>query len=151
MNSSKQLAKHIRELFFGGNWTASNVKNQIQEINWKKASEQRANHNSIVTLSHHMAYYITSISDVLKGKPLESKDELSFVHNIDTEDKWNMFLDQVWLDVEELAKLIEQLPEDKLFESFVDEKYGIYFRNILGFIEHTHYHLGQIALLKRMQ
>ncbi|HAI83731.1 MAG TPA: DUF1572 domain-containing protein, partial [Chitinophagaceae bacterium] len=27
---------------------------------------------------------------------------------------------------------------------------GTYYRNILGLIEHTHYHLGQIALIKKI-
>jgi hypothetical protein len=31
----------------------------------------------------------------------------------------------------------------------VEEKYGSVLRNIMGVIEHTHYHLGQIVLLKK--
>ncbi len=44
---------------------------------------------------------------------------------------------------------IEQLPESKLWETFSDEKYGNYYRNIHGIIEHIHYHLGQIVLIKK--
>jgi len=29
-------------------------------------------------------------------------------------------------------------------------KYGNYFRNIVGVIEHIHYHLGQIVLIKKI-
>jgi hypothetical protein len=32
---------------------------------------------------------------------------------------------------------------------FDDGKYGTVLRNILGLIEHTHYHLGQIVILKK--
>jgi len=46
--------------------------------------------------------------------------------------------------------LIEQLPEAKLGEIFSEEKYGTYYRNIHGIIEHTHYHLGQIVLIKKI-
>jgi hypothetical protein len=42
------------------------------------------------------------------------------------------------------------LPESKLAETFSDEKYGNYYRNIHGIIEHTHYHLGQIVLIKKI-
>ncbi len=45
---------------------------------------------------------------------------------------------------------IEQLPESKLWETFSDEKYGNYYRNIHGIIEHSHYHLGQIVLIKKI-
>ncbi len=46
--------------------------------------------------------------------------------------------------------LIAQLPEGKLWEDFADKKYGSYYRNLQGIIEHTHYHLGQIVLIKKM-
>jgi hypothetical protein len=51
---------------------------------------------------------------------------------------------------ERLSYLVAQLPDSKLWELFVEEKYGNYYRNILGIIEHTHYHLGQIALVRKM-
>jgi len=51
-------------------------------------------------------------------------------------------------DAENMAKLVEQLPEVTLWDNIDDEKYGNFYRNIHGIIEHTHYHLGQIALIK---
>lgn len=42
------------------------------------------------------------------------------------------------------------MPEDQLWEPFVKEEYGTYYRCLQGPIEHYHYHLGQIALLKTM-
>ena len=54
------------------------------------------------------------------------------------------------MDAENFAILIEHLPEAKLGEIFTDEKYGNYYRNVHGIIEHTHYHLGQIVLIKKI-
>ena len=48
------------------------------------------------------------------------------------------------------AVLIERLPEGKLRENLAGEKYGSYYRNLQGIIEHTHYHTGQIAVLKKL-
>lgn len=45
---------------------------------------------------------------------------------------------------------LETLDEAKLFEDFADPKYGNYYRNLLGIIERTHYHLGQIVLIKKL-
>jgi hypothetical protein len=42
------------------------------------------------------------------------------------------------------------MPEEKLNDFFALEKYGTYQRNFHGLIEHTHYHLGQIAILKKL-
>ena len=63
---------------------------------------------------------------------------------------WDKLLKSVWEHVDTFVKLVEQLPDSKLNETFVHEKYGIYYRNLLGVIEHTHYHLGQIAIIKKL-
>ena len=42
------------------------------------------------------------------------------------------------------------MTEDELLESFVDEKYGDYKRNIDVMIEHAYYHLGQILIIKKL-
>jgi uncharacterized damage-inducible protein DinB len=59
-------------------------------------------------------------------------------------------LTRFWNDAEEFASFIEQMPEERLQQVFVDEKYGTYQRNIEAMIEHSYYHLGQIVLLKKI-
>lgn len=59
-------------------------------------------------------------------------------------------MDKSFADAENFAALIEQMPEPKLWETFTDEKYGIYYKNLTGIIEHCHYHLGQIVLIKKI-
>jgi len=48
-----------------------------------------------------------------------------------------------------LAHLIEQVPDEQYTAFFDQEKYGSYYRNLQGIVEHHHYHLGQIVLLKK--
>ncbi len=43
------------------------------------------------------------------------------------------------------------MPESRLGEQFVDEKWGDYYRCLHGPIEHCHYHLGQIALIQSVR
>ena len=59
-------------------------------------------------------------------------------------------MDKTFVEVELLINLTEQLPDKKWEEIFVQEKYGTYYRNLHGLIEHTHYHLGQIVITKKM-
>ena len=42
------------------------------------------------------------------------------------------------------------MDEALLFLVFVKPEYGNYYRNLHGLIEHTHYHLGQVALIKKL-
>jgi len=151
MNSATQTAKHLRDVYFDGNWTASNFKKQLEDVDWKQATTQIGSLNTIATLLFHSHYYVVAQLDVLRGKPLDAADHLSFDHPpITSHADWNTMKEKTWSDVEALASLIEQLPEEMMLKDFYDVKYGSYFRNLHGLIEHSHYHLGQIALLKKL-
>lgn len=151
MNLPQQLAKHLRDVHFGGNWTVSNLKDVLNGITWEQAIAKVGDLNTIAILVFHINYFIGVASKVLEGGPLEGNDKLSFDHPpITSEKDWQQMQNKTWADAEHFANLITQLPEDKLWEFFGNEKYGTYYRNIQGIIEHTHYHLGQIALVKKM-
>ena len=151
MSLSLQIAKHFREIHFGGNWTTSNLKGHLSDVSWQEAITKVHSFNTIATLTFHTSYYVSALLRVLQGKALDAKDELSFNHPpIQSQENWNNMLGKIWNEAEQAAVLIEQLPEDKFWEDFTDKKYGNYYRNIHGIIEHTHYHLGQIALIKKL-
>ena len=98
-----------------------------------------------------MNFFVSATLKVLQGGPLDAKDKYSFDHPpILSEEDWEKLLEKTWADAESLASLIERLPEKTLSEPFVDERYGSYYRCLHGPIEHCHYHLGQIALMKSM-
>ncbi|MEW7291669.1 DinB family protein [Aquimarina sp. 2304DJ70-9] len=151
MNLKAQMAKHFREVHFGGNWTYSNLKDNLAGITWQQATTKVYSFNTIATLVYHINYYVDAVIKVLQGGPLDAKDKYSFDHPpIQSAEDWEKLLNKTWTDAENFASLIEQLPESTLWENFTEEKYGNYYRNIHGIIEHTHYHLGQIVLLKKI-
>jgi hypothetical protein len=151
MTVPAQIAKHFREVYFGGNWTTSNLKDNLAGITWQQATTQVHGLNTIATLVYHLSYYVSAVSKVLQGGPLDAKDKYSFEHPpIRSQEDWDNMLAKVWADADTFAGLIEQLPESKLWEDFTDPKYGNYIRNLLGIVEHIHYHLGQIAVVKKI-
>ena len=151
MNLSSQIAKHFREVHFGGNWTSVNLKETLADVTWQQATKKLYSLNTIATLVFHTNYYVTVVSKVLQGEPLNAKDKYSFEHTpILSQENWDSLLSKTWRDAENFASLIEQLPDDILEENFSDEKYGSYYRNLHGIIEHMHYHLGQIVLIKKI-
>jgi len=151
MTTTAQLATHLRQVYFGGNWTWVNLKDTLQDITWQQASARVYNCNTIAALVYHIGYYVTAISHVLKGTPLAAHDQYSFDHPpIQSQTDWEQLVNKTWQDAETYIELAEQLPDSRLPEIFVEEKYGTYHRNLLGLIEHTHYHLGQIVILKKI-
>ena len=151
MELTKQIAKHFREVHFGGNWTSSNLKDNLADVSWEQATTQVYSINTIATLVFHLNYYVSGVLKVLQGGPLEIRDKFSFdLPPIRSREDWEKLLDKTWADAEHFASLVEQLPESKLWEDFTDSKYGNYYRNFHGIIEHLHYHLGQIVLVKKI-
>ncbi|MFD2823924.1 DinB family protein [Lacinutrix iliipiscaria] len=151
MSISKLTAKHFREVYFGGNWTTVNLKSTLEDVTWKEATKQVHDFNTIAILANHINYYVKAVQNVLQGQQLQAKDEFSFKHHtIQSQKDWKEMLNQIWIDGENFVRLIEKLPEEKLNQDFTHPKYGNFYRNLHGIIEHTHYHLGQIILIKKM-
>lgn len=151
MSVTAQIAKHFRDVHFGGNWTFSNLKENLTDVNWQQASTRVYSFNTIATLVYHMNYYVSAVTMVLQGEPLTASDKFSFDHPpINSQEDWEKMLEKTWTDAENFATLIEQLPEDRLWDDFSEGKYGNYYRNLHGIIEHCHYHLGQIVLIKKI-
>ena len=151
MGLSQEIAKHFRQVHFGGNWTSVNLKDTLAGLSWQDALKQVYSLNTIATLVYHTHYFVKVTKEVLEGQALNAHDKYSFDHPpIISQQDWEDFLNKVWADAELFADLVEQLPDEKLWENFSEEKYGSYYSNIQGIIEHTHYHLGQIVIIKKM-
>lgn len=148
---SVQIARHIRELHFGENWTDVSLKALVEDLDWKEANTQVHNLNTIASLVFHINYYINAVLKVLQSKPLDARDKYSFdLPPINSKKDWDLLLSKTWEEAEEFAKLIEKLTDKELWTIMIDEKYDTYYRNLQGIIEHSHYHLGQIALIKKI-
>lgn len=149
MKTTHQIAKHFRDVHFGGNWTSVNLKDTLSNINYQQATTRVYELNTIAVLVFHISYYVNAITKVLQGEPLNAHDKFSFdLPPINNEQDWQNLLYKTFTAAETMAALIETLDEDILSKDFTDPKYGNYYRNLAGVIEHTHYHLGQIVLIK---
>lgn len=123
----------------------------MADVTWQQAVTKVYSFNTIAALVYHINYYTSAVLKVLQGEPLTASDKYCFdLPPIHSQQDWQNLLNKTFTDAEALAKLIEQLPEPKLWENLAEEKYGNYYRNLHGIIEHTHYHLGQIVLIKKI-
>lgn len=151
MQLTNQIATQFKQVHYGGNWTGVNLKDTLDGVTWQQATTKVSSLNTIAALVFHINYYVTAILAVLRKEQLTAHDKYSFDHPpIQSQGDWDKLLNKTWTDANDLISLVEQLPDSKLEETFVVEKYGNYYRNFQGVIQHTHYHLGQIVLIKKM-
>ena len=151
MDTSKQIAKNILQVYFGGNWTEVNIKDTLSNISWKTAIVKPEGFNSILALTYHIHYFVNVQLKFLKEHILVGKDSESYNHpKISSQSDWENLQKQMWIDAKQLSELISELPNSKLNQPISHEKYGTYSANFIGLLEHTHYHLGQIVLINKM-
>lgn len=152
MKRTTQIAKQFREVYLDGDWVATtNLKAQLSDITWEQATTKIGTLNTIAALAFHINYYVAGVANVLEGGPLTIRDKYSFdLPPIKSQKDWENLLNKMWSDAERFSTLVEAMPDEKLSEVFIDEKYGDYERNLHVIIEHTYYHFGQIVLIKKL-
>lgn len=151
MNSiASEIAKGLKGVYFGQNWTSVNYSEVLNNVSFDEAVKKIEGFHSIATLFFHAGYYVKAVLGVLEGGPLDAKDSYSFdLPPLQTEGDWLGLKEQTYERVRRFAAYTEELTDHKLDEIFVDQKYGNYYRNLTGVVEHAHYHLGQIVFLKK--
>lgn len=151
MTTIQQMAKHFRDVHFGGNWTAVNLKDTLADVDWQMATTPVHQLNTIAVLVFHVNYYVNAVLKVLQGGPLQASDKFSFdLPPVKSEEEWQQLVTKTLTEAATFADAMEKLEDRQLSEDFLDGKYGTLYRNLAGIIEHTHYHLGQISIIKKM-
>ena len=152
MEATAALTNRLKEVLTEGKWvTGTNFKAQIIDMDWKDAVKSIDGLNSVALLTFHIHYYIAGVSQVFEGGTLAISDKYSFdAPPITSEKDWLDLVHRFCLDAENFIQLVEEMPDEKLSEVFVDEKYGTYERNINLMIEHCYYHLGQVLIIKKL-
>ena len=56
------IAKHFKEIHFGGNWSDSNLQDNLSGLTWKQATTKVYSFNTIATLVYHMNYYVSGLN-----------------------------------------------------------------------------------------
>ena len=151
MHLPREIAKHVRQVYFGGNWSANNLRDTLRSVDRQMAERKLGKHNDIATLVAHLGYYTKGVSEVLRGQPLSIRDKYSFDRTpLTSVSDWEARRAAFLAEGEIFAQLIERLDPVALSADFTDPKYGHYHANMWGIIEHLHYHLGQIVLLRNL-
>lgn len=153
MKLNEQISKQLKDLFISGQWVGTNLnlKAQLDDVNFEMALTKYDSLNSIAMLAFHINYYLEGVINVFEGGTLDIKDKYSYeMPPINTSAEWDTLRSNIYNNAENFVDLVEQMPLSQLDEPFTDEKYGTYLRNLIGMLEHSYYHLGQIVLIKKL-
>ena len=147
MKLTETIAQHFYEVHYGNNWTDASVKDALQRISWEQAVKKIGNTNTIGLLLFHMNFYNMVVYDRLVGITRHFEHEESLKVELSSEEDWQQLQETYFANVAKIHQAILQFDESLLFEH---KTKNTPYKNLHGLIEHVHYHLGQINLLKKL-
>ncbi|GAB3414515.1 DinB family protein [Niabella aquatica] len=149
MNLKEYIAQHLMDVHSGNNWTEVNLSHTIKNISWQQAIIITPfSPNSIAMLVHHISYWNRAVAQRGTGtQPVINKENGMNVPPITSETEWEKLKKDNLVSAHELATVIEGYDEGNLFSPILANHSSAY-KNFQGQVEHVHYHLGQIVMIK---
>jgi len=148
MKIIEAVEQHFYEVNYGNNWTDASVKDVLKNISFEQATKKAGNVNTIALLLFHMDFYNKVVYDRLVGTKKHFEHEESVQPpNISNETDWQQLQKGYFDNVDKIYKAILSFDESRLFEQTTK---NTPYKNLHGLVEHIHYHLGHIALLKKL-
>jgi len=153
MNSeTARIADQLRRAFRGDAWHGPSLLDLLAEITPEQARARpmRSVH-SIWELVLHIDIYLQVGFDATQGTPMPKlygteRDWPALT--ADSAEAWFDAQDRLFQNAEKLAQAIEKFDEAKLRDIAPGRSYDFYYL-FHGIVQHSLYHAGQIAILKK--
>jgi hypothetical protein len=148
---AEAIAQHVLDVHEGNNWTEVDLAHTLHDVTLAEATTQTAaSPNTIAALVQHLAFWNRVMARRAQGMGTEIGPANGFdVPPLRTHADWLALQAELWQSAHELAAAIRQVPEAKLAEPIL-LGYSTAYKNLQGAVEHLHYHLGQLVLLKNL-
>ncbi|PYU28404.1 MAG: hypothetical protein DMG32_02835 [Acidobacteria bacterium] len=153
MNSeSLRIGDQLRRAFTGDPWHGSPVRDLLAGITAEKARARPVpSVHSIWELVLHIDVYLHVGFEATKGVPMPklygTGGDWPTLRD-DSTPAWTAAQDRMFQNVERLAQAIERFDEAKLQDTVPGRPYDFYYL-FHGIVQHSLYHGGQIAMLKK--
>lgn len=151
MKITELIAQHIIDVHEGGNWTEIDITATLKDVSLNDAVLRTiASPNTIAALLHHITFWNREVMRRAKGIKTQVDESNGFNHPaLNTEADWQHLKADNIQSAHELAAAIRQFDEAKLLVPMEVHTSSAY-KNFQGAVEHAHYHLGQIVILKKL-
>lgn len=151
MKLTSLIAQHLIEVHEGNNWTDVNLADTLKDVSAEEATTlTQASPNTIASLLHHITFWNRLMIKRMQGIDVFVDEKNGYnVPPVQTEEDWQQLQIDNNLSAHELAAAIAAFDESLLPESLIFGKSSAY-KNLQGTVEHVHYHLGQMVILKKL-
>lgn len=151
MDIAEQISRHLLDVYAGENWTEVNLQSTIDDLTYQEASELTpASINTISGLLHHLHYWNEVMAQRIAGVRVKIEPSNGFNNEpLESEAQWINLKQACFKSAEQLATAIRGLSEAQL-QAPILEDYPTAYKSLQGSVEHVHYHLGQIVILKNL-
>lgn len=150
------LADQLRRAFDGDAWHGPALMELLEDMDAATAAAKPIAHvHSIWELVLHIEVWDQAAIVRLQGKQTQPEGDLNFppvaVHKeAQTKEAWHAAVTAIEHTHDELVRVVEALPVERLYETVPGKPYDFY-HNLHGVVQHELYHAGQIAILKKAQ
>lgn len=151
INLNNHIATAITDVFTGNNWTDQNIQNGLADVDFKMAQQKIPfTENTIAKILYHLKYSNEVVLERANGNPVQyDNDALGFAApEICSEQDWQHLIQKTFFSSEKLAEALRKFPEEKMFEPILPG-FSTAYKTFHGIVEHAHYHLGQIIMIKK--
>ena len=155
MTELQRLADQHHRIFTGDAWHGPALREILKDVTAKQAAAHPvAGAHSIWELVLHIAAWVAIVDAAIHGKPLPSHSAKNIkqldwppVRKTDAA-AWRQAQQQVYAAAEMLRRSIRGFNPKRLREKVPGRNYDFGYA-LPGIVQHTLYHAGQIALLKK--
>ncbi|HEY6967689.1 MAG TPA: DinB family protein [Candidatus Angelobacter sp.] len=149
---TSRIADQLRRAFNGEAWHGPDLHALLSDVKAKRAhAHPVAGAHSIWELVLHIEVWTGAAMRAIQGTPMPkivgTAEDWRTVTDA-SEQAWSNAVQSLFKTKDELAAAIEQFPDTRLTEIVPGRKYDFYYL-FHGIVQHSLYHAGQIALLKK--
>ena len=147
-----RIADQLSRAFTGDPWHGPPLRELLNGITADQASGRPlSSAHSIWELVVHIEMYVTAALEAVRGTPMPRwyGTEQDWPRITDrTTPSWTQAVDTLFRNAERLAQAIEGFTDERLRDTVPGRDYDFYYL-FHGVVQHSLYHGGQIAMLKK--
>ena len=151
MKTTSLIAQHLLDVYEGNNWTDVCLAGVLKDVTLQEATAlTSASPNTLASILHHLAFWNRVMVQRIKGDYVHINEQNGFnLPPLQTEEDWVQLQVDGNVSAHQLAIAILNFDDSKLQEPLTSGGASAY-KNMQGAVEHVHYHLGQMMILKKL-